>query len=103
MDSYFDLLEYIPENRRRLAYDLAEQLDAINQHLRAFAVCMENNSGALDDPEEQKLYFALMRTFLATLKQFERLLPPVSTEQATDALTEFNAASVYDERGLVTV
>ena len=103
MGSYCELVEFVPENRKRLAYDLAEQLDAINRQLGAYAVCMENNPHALDDPEEQKLYFALMRTFLAAQKQFERLLPPVFTEQTTDALTEFNSASVYDERGIMTL
>jgi hypothetical protein len=49
-------------------------------------------------------YRALCRTFLDMNKRYLALLKEQKTEQASgDALTAFNAPSVYDERGVLFV
>ena len=103
MNSYYELALTVPAERRKLALDLAEQLDALSGQLSTFAEVITENPNALDEPEESKLYFAAMRAFLAAQKQFEKLLPPLAGAQTADPLTEFNTPSVYAKRGVLSV
>ena len=51
---------------------------------------------------DEKEYLAVMRCYLATQKEFLKLIAAhEADENAPDALTEF--ASVYNERGIMTV
>jgi hypothetical protein len=97
--TFGQLAERAPGDRRAMANKLCSELYFMQKQL-------EDIKNAIDghiEPEGQKMYMALMRTFLATEKEFYKLLPTPGAEPEPDALADFNKASVYDERGLTLI
>jgi hypothetical protein len=80
MHYYYEIAEKVQGNRRHMAKELGAHLDNLSCKLAQFSL-LESDS---------KEYCALMRIYLVSLKQFDKLLPPVSVDN-TDALTAFNA------------
>jgi len=74
---YTTLARQVPDERRKLALDLARQLDFLTAELAAYQA-----------QEDKKAYATALRLFLPTQKQFLKLLPPVEGTTA-DALAEF--------------
>lgn len=103
MNTYYQMALTVPTERRKLALDLADNLDLLNDVLQHFAEIFGSIPTPFDDPETNKVYFTALRSFLAAQRQFEKLLPPLAAAPQADALTEFNAQSVYDSRGLITL
>lgn len=92
MKTYCEIAMTAPADRRIMAYDLARQLDTLSEQLEAYAETIHNHPTVLIDPQESKLYFTLMRTFVSTQKQFQKLLPVEMLANA-DALAVFNSGS----------
>jgi len=74
---YTTLARQVPEERRKLAVDLARQLDFLTGELAGYQAA-----------QDKKAYATALRLFLPTQKQFLKLLPAPEAAPA-DALADF--------------
>ena len=80
---YTTLARQVPDERRKLALDLARQLDFLTAELAAYQA-----------QEDKKAYATALRLFLPTQKQFLKLLPPMEGK-TVDALADFIAEAPF--------